>query len=176
VGGPFAGEKNYYKLELDSARYFRGFFSGNVLELYAKTGVAQTLSGTSEVPFYDRYFLGGMYSLRGYKYRDVGPKQLTTDGSELEPVGGNTYWFGSAEYSVPIIERLRFALFYDVGNVYTPSYYWNMGNYNDDWGIGLRLNLPMGPMRLDYGIPITHDKTTSASGKFQFGVGFTRPF
>ena len=43
-------------------------------------------------------------------------------------------------------------------------------------GFGVRLNLPIGPLRLDYGIPITHDKYSGSGGRFQFGVGYTRDF
>jgi outer membrane protein insertion porin family len=175
VGGPFGGDKNFYKLELRSTWYFPGFFSGHVLEVVGLTGVAQGFSGTETVPFYERYYLGGQNTLRGYKYRDIGPKETLSTG-EREPVGGNTYWFGSAEYSIPVIERLRFAVFYDIGSVYRGSYSYNFGNYTDNWGVGVRLNLPIGPLRLDYGIPISHDRFTSGSGRFQFGVGFHRDY
>ena len=48
---------------------------------------------------------------------------------------------------------------------------------DDDWGLGFRLNIPhLGPLRLDYGIPITHDKYNGGGGKFQFGAGYTREF
>jgi outer membrane protein insertion porin family len=126
---------------------------------------------------FDRWFLGGLYSLRGYRYRDIGPKD--TFG---EPVGGSTYWFGTAEYSVPIIERLRFAMFYDIGNVYRDAYSFDTPNpddpfYSDNWGVGVRLNIPnLGPLRLDYAFPLTHDDTVGGGGRFQFGVGFTRDF
>lgn len=51
------------------------------------------------------------------------------------------------------------------------------GNFNDDWGLGLRLNIPhLGPLRLDYGVPITHDKYNGGGGQFQFGAGYTRQF
>jgi outer membrane protein insertion porin family len=40
----------------------------------------------------------------------------------------------------------------------------------------MRLALPIGPLRLDYGIPITHDKESSGAGKFQFSVGYKREF
>jgi outer membrane protein insertion porin family len=128
---------------------------------------------------FDRYFLGGISSLRGYKFHDVGPHDLTG-----EPVGGKTMWFGTFEYSLPIVptlERLRFAVFYDVGNVYQDAYSFdprlNQAFYNDNWGVGIRLNIPrLGPLRLDYGIPITHDPGTSGSGRFQFSVGFRRNY
>jgi outer membrane protein insertion porin family len=171
AGGPFGGETDFFKWKVSHARYFKGFYEGHILELIGVLGVVESYGDSPDVPLFDRWFLGGAYSLRGYDYRDVGPKDSTG-----EPIGGNTYWFGSAEYSVPIIERLRFAVFYDIGNVYRDSYDFDFGNYSDNWGVGIRLNLPIGPLRLDYGIPITHDKSTSGSGKFQFTVGYTRDF
>ena len=50
-------------------------------------------------------------------------------------------------------------------------------SYSDNWGLGMRLNIPhLGPLRLDYGIPLSHDNYNSSSGQFQFGVGWSRPF
>ncbi|MBI3191787.1 MAG: BamA/TamA family outer membrane protein, partial [Pedosphaera parvula] len=48
--------------------------------------------------------------------------------------------------------------------------------FNDNWGVGFRLNLPIGPLRLDYGIPINSDPGNKSSGRFQFSVGYTRDF
>lgn len=189
VGGPLGGDKDFYKLELRSSWYFRGLAEGHVLELSGRAGVAEAFANTLDVPFYDRFYLGGLYSLRGYKYREIGPKELVNNRS-LEPVGGNTYWFGSVEYSIPVIERVRLAVFYDIGMVYPEPFSFTQakftdpntgqlistGAYADNWGIGLRLNLPIGPLRLDYGFPITHDPTVSSAGRFQFGVGYTRQF
>jgi outer membrane protein insertion porin family len=178
LAGPFPGEKEYYKVELKTHWYFRGFFTGHVLELLGGTGAAEAYGSDDSVPFYDRYYLGGLYSMRGYRYRSISPRERFNDNSERskEPIGGNTYYFGSIEYSLPIIDRLRFAVFYDIGNVMSDSYSYDFQDYNDNWGIGLRLNLPIGPLRLDYGIPIHHDEYNGGSGRFQFGVGFERPF
>ena len=181
AGGPLGGEKSYYRAELKSAWYFRGFYKGHVLELAGRTGVAEGLSGET-VPFYDRYYLGGMYSLRGYQYRAISPRESDLQGGFFEePVGGNTYWFGTAEYSIPLIQKegaggVRFAMFYDIGSVTADAYDYSFSEYSDNWGLGLRLNLPIGPLRLDYGIPINHDRFSSGSGRFQFGVGYSREF
>ena len=170
------GDSTYYKLELTTAWYFPGLMKGHVLEIGGRTGVADSLEG-GDVPFYDRYYLGGLYSLRGFKFRDVSPREL----GSIEPVGGDNYWFGSLEYSVPIFEKdggvgLRFALFYDIGAVNSAAYSFST-SFDDNWGIGMRLNIPhLGPLRLDYGIPISHDNYNSSSGQFQFGVGWSRPF
>src|SRR6266496_2181563 len=84
------GERDYWKLELSSAWYFRGFRKGHVLELVGRAGVADGLNGDT-VPFYDRYYLGGLYSLRGFRYRSISPREPGFS----EPIGGNTYWFAS---------------------------------------------------------------------------------
>jgi outer membrane protein insertion porin family len=176
AGGPFGAETDFYKLELSSHWYFPGFYEGHVLEVAGAVGAVESYGDSERVPLFDRYFLGGIHSLRGFRFRDVGPKELE------EPIGGGTYWLGSIEYSVPIIERLRFALFYDIGMVYEDAFSFdeknnNTGMYNDNWGLGLRLNIPhLGPIRLDYGIPIKSDPDNESSGRFQFSVGYDRPF
>ena len=133
---------------------------------------------------------------------DAIPREVTQDGQLFEPIGGDGYWFASLEYTIPIIDHLSFALFYDIGNVSTlafhnapyqvqgrsfgdvpPNYQFlgtypagSTGAFSDDYGIGIRLNIPtLGPLRLDYGIPIHHDGFNGSSGKFQFGAGFSRP-
>jgi outer membrane protein insertion porin family len=171
------GERDYYNLELHSVWYFRGLWSGHVLEVAGRTGVAEGFSG-DDVPFYDRFYLGGLGTLRGFKYRSVSPRE---PGFE-EPIGGNTYWFGSAEYSIPLIKQekqfgVRFALFYDIGRVSAGAYDWEVSEFRDNWGIGLRLNLPIGPLRLDYAVPIHKYKDQGDETRnFQFGVGYTREF
>jgi len=180
------GDKMYYKVELHSDWFFPGFLHGHVIEAGGRAGIADGISG-GDVPFYDRYYLGGLYSLRGFKFRDIAPRDqnLSADPSGgtyfNEPTGGDTYWFGSLEYSIPIFEKdsgpsVRFALFYDIGAVDASAYTFGT-SYSDDWGLGLRLNIPhLGPLRLDYGIPINHDRFNGSSGQFQFGVGYTREF
>ena len=202
TGGPLSGDVNFYRLEFKVAQYWnpgrifsetsrwQDFFEGHVLEMVGRVGVVNPFGDgdrgrRNRVPLFDRDYLGGLYSLRGYKFRAVGPK----DPVSSEPIGGGTYWFAGAEYSVPIIERLRFALFYDAGMVYeapfsfSPQHFVSKSNvqtdtgiYNDNVGIGLRLNLPIGPLRLDYGIPLTRDVRVGSGGRFQFGVGYQRDF
>ena len=101
------GDREFYKLELKSAWYFRGFRKGHVLEIAGRTGIAESLQA-GDVPFYERYYLGGLYSLRGFKFHFISPREFKSDGTFFdEPVGGDTYWFGTAEYSIPIIEQER---------------------------------------------------------------------
>jgi outer membrane protein insertion porin family len=179
------GNTDFYKLEARSAWYFPGLLKRHVIEIVGRAGTADSFEG-GDVPFYDRYYLGGMYSLRGFKFRNVAPRDPnygnpTYPHMANEPIGGDTYWFGSAEYSVPILEKeggvsLRYALFYDIGAVSIDPYSFTT-EYSSDWGMGFRLDIPhLGPLRLDYGIPLKHDQYNNGHGQFQFGVGYTREF
>ena len=172
------GDTDFYKLELKSSWYFKGFGNGHVLEIGGETGVVDTYGSTTQVPIFERYFLGGLYNLRGYKFHTVGSQDQYG-----EPLGGDTYFYGAAEYSIPIIKMVRLAWFYDMGNVFTAPYSFNAGPgrglITDDAGIGLRISLPIGggvPLRLDYGIPIQHDSNVGGAGRVQIGVGYTHDF
>ena len=177
AGGPVGGEADFYRLEVRGSQYFPGFWKGQTWELLGRIGSIQGFNG-DRVTLFNRYFLGGPRTLRGYRFADVAPRD-----SRGEPFGGNTYWLGSVEYSIPLIERLRFAMFYDVGNVYSQSFSINPNTargerlYQDNVGFGFRLNIPnLGPLRLDYGIPIMSDRNQKKAGQFNFDVGFTRDF
>lgn len=181
------GDQSFYKVELRTSWYFKGFAKGHIIELIGRVGSGDVFGNTASIPFYDRYYLGGQYTMRGFKYRDIGPKQREAGIEDTwEPVGGCSYWMASLEYSIPVIERVRLAAFYDIGMAYSnPFSFGGTGNtattsdpggYADNWGLGVRLNLPIGPLRLDYGIPINTPLHASGSGQFQFGVGYTRDF
>lgn len=181
-------DATYYKLEAKTAWFFPGFFKGHILEVDGAIGTAKSIDG-GDVPFYDRYYLGGLYDLRGFKYRNIGPRDPRYGGPgpsfnplmPNEPIGGDSRWYGSLNYSIPIIEKdqgpsIRFELFYDVGAVGAGTYSFS-GNFDDNWGAGILLDIPhLGPLRLEYGIPISHDQYNSSSGQFQFGVGYQRQF
>jgi outer membrane protein insertion porin family len=121
----------------------------------------------SDAPIFERLFLGGANNLRGFDYRDVGPKD-----ENGEPLGGDTSWYFTTEVSFPIVEKVRGAVFYDVGEVTGGPGKFG-GGVNSDVGIGLRLFfLPTGPIRLDFGIPVSSDETNDSSGQFNFNLGY----
>jgi len=186
AGGPLGGDVSVYKLNAKTACFFP-FFQGHVLEIIGAAGVVQAFGNTwgsgpvvtevtanstnfvkvNDVPIYDRYFLGGANTLRGFDYRKVGPKDV-----HGEPVGGNTYMNATVEYSLPIVEKVRFALFFDVGEVERNTYNFSVDDIVADVGAGVRLNLPIGPVRIDYGYPIITDPSTGTNGRIQFSVGY----
>jgi len=88
-----------------------------------------------------------------------------------EPIGGKTYGFFSAEYSLDIVSPIRFAVFYDAGFVNRGAYDFNAAKYNDNFGFGLRLFVAGAPLSLDFGIPITGDALNKKGNQFNFSFG-----
>jgi outer membrane protein insertion porin family len=120
----------------------------------------------SAVPIFDRLYLGGSNNLRGFAFRDVGPRDV-----HGEPLGGESMARGTVEMTFPIIEKARGAIFYDTGFVNADAYSFKTSDTASDFGFGLRLDLPIGPLRVDYGIPL-QTNGRSSSGHFNFNVGY----
>ena len=166
AGGPLAGDVDVYGWNLEGSKYFllpKDF----ILQVVGEVATVETWSGGEEVPIFDRLFLGGANTLRGFKYREVGPKDEND-----EPIGGQTLSRFTAEVSFPIIDRIRGAVFYDVGFVNRGSYDFSAGDVNSDAGVGLRFDLPIGPVRVDFGIPLQADSSNDSSGRFNFNIGY----
>ncbi len=167
AGGPFGADVDYYRLEARGSQFFKLAETQNqVLGLVARLGAIDSYGASKSVPFYDRYFLGGPYTLRGFDYRDVGPKDAATG----EPLGGKSYGLFSAEYSFDIVDPLRLALFYDAGFVNSRAYDFGTSRYNANYGFGLRLLIGGAPLNLDFGFPITTDKVNDRGMRFNFSV------
>jgi len=167
AGGPLTGDADYYRVELRGAQFYPVFeFQEQVLALIGRAGVIDSFGDSTDVPFFDRYFLGGPQTLRGFEFREVGPKDAFG-----EPIGGRTYSFFSAEYSMDIVKPIRFAIFYDAGFVNTDAYDFAPADYNDNFGFGLRLFVAGAPLSLDYGIPLTSDRFNQKGGQFNFSFG-----
>jgi outer membrane protein insertion porin family len=184
AGGPLGGDVNVYGLDAEGAQYFH--LPGDLILLFngeaavvdvwkgAETrevldptsSVPNTMVDVSSVPIFDRLFLGGSNNLRGFAFRDVGPRDRTG-----EPIGGNTMARATAELTFPIIEKARGAFFYDTGVVNGDAYDFSLHDIASDVGFGIRLDLPVGPLRIDYGIPIQKDGR-SGTGHFNFNVGY----
>jgi outer membrane protein insertion porin family len=165
AGGPLGGDTDIYGWDLEASKYF--LLPGDtILTINGEVAGVSTWAGGERVPIFDRLYLGGANNLRGFKFRDVGPKD--EDG---EPIGGNTMARITVEYTFPVVDKVRGAVFYDAGFVSRGSYDFS-GDINSDVGLGVRLDLPIGPIRIDYGIPITSDRFNDSSGKFNFNIGY----
>ena len=167
LGGDYSGiggDVNTYGFELAGSQHFDLPFD-TILNLI---GAFNTVDdhGSDGVPIFEREFLGGPSNLRGFDYWEVGPKDING-----QPLGGRSSWFGTVEYSFPLINSIRGSLFYDVGAVSLDS--WDTGGpVNSDWGIGLRIMLLGAPVQFTYGFPIQSDELNDSSGQFHFSGGY----
>ena len=165
VAGP-GGTEQIYGFDVEASKYWHLPWDTILLVNAEVAGVDSWGDQTKLVKIYDRLFLGGSNNLRGFEFRDVGPKD--EDG---EPLGGQSMARVTVEYTFPIIEKARGAIFYDTGFVNTNPWDYNFNNVASDIGFGLRLDLPIGPLRVDYGIPL-QQAGNHGSGKFNFNVGY----
>ena len=142
------------------------------MEFRTRLGLADAYGDTDDVPIYERFFAGGAYSIRGYEERMVGP----IDCVSKNPLGGNSLLIGNIEYTYPVFDFLRFACFYDVGNVWKKLSDIGSGGFKSGVGFGVRIKTPIGPIRLDYGVPLSkqagEDEKKSGRVHFSMGSGF----
>lgn len=167
AGGPFMGQTNYIKQEFRARVYIPTFDTfEQTLTIAGRTGTIWGYGG-KEVPFFDRYFLGGPYTMRGFDYRDVGPIELPSNTA----VGGNTMGLIQIDYIFRVLEPLGFKLFYDVGFINSDKFDWNTSGYNDDFGFGLIIILMGSPLNLDFGFPLRTDSYNNKGMRFNFSFG-----
>ena len=169
-----AGDNQYYKLGFTHRSYFTTWEKYQHVLMVAFR--AETIDGISDdVPIYNRLFLGGPKSIRGIEYRGVSPyaRKLNRDGdrtNKYDPWGGQTLVCANIEYTIPVFKMLRLAAFSDIGSVSSDEF-----DLSDDFawtaGIGVRLDIPMFPVRLDFATPI--EKPDHADEEvFSFTVGY----
>ncbi len=160
---------DYYKFELRAVNYFPFFHDWFVLTTGAKIGTMGTFNGDM-VPLYDRYFLGGGDSVRGFPYRSIGPVDNNDDN-----YGGEFMYLFTAELSHPIYKFLRGAVFCDVGDA-TSAHFGPISQPNVGVGYGLRIMVPgiNMPIRLDLAYPIVcNQEGVSRKLRFHFNMGFS---
>ncbi|MDO8525897.1 MAG: outer membrane protein assembly factor BamA [Candidatus Omnitrophota bacterium] len=168
AGGVFGGDKNFWK-GTASASYYHTFFERIVLETKARVGLAEAYSGTVDVPVYERFYAGGANTIRGYKERYVGPR----DSGSNEPVGGDAILIGNIEFTFPIYEKIiKGAVFYDIGNVWPKidDFLDNATQFKSGAGFGVRVKTPIGPVRVDYGYPLSQNHDDKREGQFYFSM------
>jgi len=164
AGGFLGGDTQIYALDLEGSQYFH-LPKDTILVLNGEIATVSQWGNGNEVPIFERLFLGGSNNLRGFPFREVGPQQ------NGEPIGGQSMARATLEWTFPIIEKARGAIFYDTGFVNTSEWSFGFNHMASDVGVGLRLDLPIGPLRLDYGYPVMRDGY-NGGGHFNFNVGY----
>jgi outer membrane protein insertion porin family len=165
------GDVHYYKFDFRAAQFFPTF---DLLEqsfsVIARAGTVAPWGNSEIVPFYDRFYLGGPDTLRGFDFRDVGPRDTDLSARD-ESVGGNTYSMVSFEYLFRVAEPLGLVVFYDWGFVNEDEFDFSASDYADNWGVGARILLMGSPLQLDLGIPITSPDGADDGTQFNFSFG-----
>jgi outer membrane protein insertion porin family len=125
--------------------HFRKLFGPSVLGLSWRGGAIAPFAGTDSIPIQERFFNGGENTVRAFKEDQLGP--VDADGN---PVGGEAFNVFTAELRLPVAGRLEAAGFYDVGNVLLDvGDAGDLQDYRGGLGLGVRYDLPVGPLRLD---------------------------
>ncbi|TES88009.1 MAG: outer membrane protein assembly factor BamA [Desulfobacteraceae bacterium] len=135
--------------------------------LHGKTGYVRENSG-GKLPDYERFYLGGMNSLRGFDWQDI--HVLDEDGREI---GGDKFVQFNVEYLIPLLKDVGIVavLFYDTGNVFNNDENINLSNLRKSAGYGFRWHSPMGPMRIENGYILDAKEGESKGGRWEFSMG-----
>ncbi|MCU0651606.1 MAG: outer membrane protein assembly factor BamA [Candidatus Omnitrophica bacterium] len=167
AGGPFGGDKNYAKFNSRVSHYVP-LWNASALEFRGRVGVVNQYGDSNEVPIYERFFAGGASTIRGYNERKIGP----IDPITKDALGGNSMMIGNIEYLYPVLSFAKAAVFYDVGNVWEKVDKIGSGGFKSGVGFGVRLKTPIGPIMLDYGIPLNKEpgEDSKGGGRFHFNV------
>jgi outer membrane protein insertion porin family len=149
------------------------WFQQSLIAFGARAGIIHslTVSGPEEataIPIDERFFNGGATTVRSFAERDLGPHDRKGN-----PIGGEFLTVFNIEYTFPIFGELQGALFTDAGNLLPTSEEPGLDDMRYAVGTGLRYKLPIGPIRLDYGVnPDPHDDEDFGAFHFSFGFAF----
>ncbi len=166
AGTFLGGDKDFYRIQARGSYYIPLKFD-SVLELRTRIGYVDAYGDSAAVPIFERFFAGGARSIRGYNERKVGPLDTNTN----DPIGGEGLFTANIEYTIPIVEFVKLAAFFDTGNVWAEVEDFGSGDFKSGAGLGLRVKTPIGPVNLDYGYPLNDEPgEEDRSGKFYFSV------
>ena len=142
-------------------------FWGTVGFLHGKSGFVDESSG-GKLPDYERFYLGGMNSMRGFDWRDI-----SAYDEEGKQIGGDKFVQFNAEYLIPLIKEAGVVgvLFYDTGNVFNTGENIDFNNLRESAGYGFRWYSPMGPIRIENGYILNPEEGESTSGRWEFTMG-----
>ena len=177
AGGVLGGDFQYWRPEAGLSLFQPlDIRKRTIFALNLEGGIIKPLQG-AQIPFYDRYRLGGERSLRGFEYYSVLPRTKTgayfydANGVQL---GGDRYLQLNLEYQIKLGGPLKLILFTDVGNAWYETQGWDLGLLRYSYGTELRIFLPIfqAPLRFIYGInpkPFPDEKGSN----FTFSIGTT---
>jgi len=168
--GSFLGGSDFYKTGYEIT-FYRKLIGKLVGAVHGAINFAEGYNN-EELPSFERYFMGGANSLRGFTIREVGPLDIVGD-----PIGGEQSLLFNVELQYPLTETFRVFAFYDRGNVYGSGFNisstdtsFSLNKMRESTGGGIRFFSPFGPISLSYGIKLDQ-RTGESSGEFHFSAG-----
>jgi outer membrane protein insertion porin family len=172
AGTPMGGDIGFTKYIGDSGWYIPLFWD-TVGLLHGRIGYMHDQAGRKE-PVWERFYLGGMDSVRGYDWRDISPRE--GNDKEGDEIGGNKMLQFNIEFIFPIVKNagLMGVLFYDMGNAYDNGEDIDLGELRKSAGYGFRWYSPIGPIRLECGYILeTDDRGDGEAGdhRWEFTMG-----
>jgi outer membrane protein insertion porin family len=169
AGGPLGGDSAFVKLQ-GVAGYYHPIW--RQLIGHARGGLGYVTEGSGgKLPVYERFFLGGIDSIRGYKYGRVSPIDSKTE----ERIGGNYMGYLQLESIFPLLKDmgLNGVCFLDMGNVWDNNSGYDVSSLRKSVGLGVRWLSPLGPLRIEWGFNIdTEPGDDSSNWEFSMGGNF----
>jgi len=168
AGGILGGDNDFYAVSGEHRHYYPFFKKRVILMGRGRVSWADGFSG-QDLPIFERAFLGGARTVRGFDFREVGPKDGNGDA-----IGGNASVLVNVELQFPFVAGLRAVIFYDTGQVYRKSNdnVFNLRDLRSSAGGGLRILSPLGPIAMDWGVKLDRQEGESLS-EFHFTIGRT---
>ncbi len=161
-GGVLQGDAEFIKYVLSSSKFFP-LPLDTVFGLRGRAGYLQERGG-KDAPVYERFYLGGINSIRGL--RTAGPVDPVTG----DVIGGLTMLNFNAEFIFPLIKNagMKGVVFYDTGNAWESGY--NISDMRKTAGVGVRWYSPIGPLRLEWGY-VLDPKENEPTSRWEFTIG-----
>ncbi len=198
IAAKILGSQNIFVRDTVFARFYHRLFGGLVLKLNTEWGLI-TSSDPQGVPIFERYYLGGIYTVRGFPLYSLGPTASLTTTDDPNgfpqpggvPIGGNMQFYYNLEIEFPILESvgIRGVIFTDGGNAWnledalcgspapaaTPDpaadpCTVNVTELRTSWGFGIRWVSPLGPLRFEWGLPFS-PRPDEKPILFEFTIG-----
>lgn len=168
AGSVLGGESDFYEAEAEHRHYVPFFNKRVILMGRGRVTWADGFAG-DRLPVFERAFLGGARTVRGFDFREIGPKDESGD-----PVGGNASLLFNVEMQFPFVAGLRAVIFFDAGQVYRKDEdtLFDLADLRTSAGGGLRIISPLGPISLDWGVKLDRQPGESLS-EFHFTIGQT---
>lgn len=165
-GGILGADNEFQKYSADTSWFYSGWWN-HVIAAHARVGYMVSKSTDRRFLFYERFFLGGVDTIRGYEQWEIYP-------DTLNPYGGNKVFFANLEYRIPVSPQLTAALFFDIGQVWDETvrnpFSFDQINMKKGLGVEARLNMFGMLARLGWGYGLDR-LSGEPAGKFHFTIG-----